>query len=704
MDSAALAGSWAEAPGIELLVSDGWSAPALPGVVCAETGVRVLVGTPDDPRIASLMERLPVEELPDERARAGRLVVEDMELLWRETVVVASLADPERPASPLMLAVSRHEARAAEALRRSLLAPEPWRPRMRVFEKGELLLEMRLTPAGRPRRETLDRRASVPPGESFEGPDGWLWFPPLGQAETRARSGQLRAALAGLEWAGIEPPEGLRIIMAPTTDRLGLLGPALRGARYDAVERRLTWGLPADGPVVLAEGLLRTHLGVPATGWWLGAAALEAALPGDLLLVACGLARGEEVPALEDVLSDSIPTLSPLALEPFRALAWRLLREANGPEACRAIWGGASYESPDPGAYEAALERVRELVGVQGTDGGDVEEPSGRSNSFAGAQVELPLDPHRGPGSRAAFDALVRARELGATLAMIRVHVVMPVPGRPSSVLQGEAGIRWAVQHARALDLETALLIDVLASPTGPADGERVLTSRTEWAAHFDGMDAAVEHASLLAELSGADHLVLSAGSPEALRSKIEDGLGDMARETREERAVRWRALAARASRIFEGDLLLHASRVDEVTVLDAFDGLLVELLPAGTPELPEGNRRLERALVNRIERAVSAHPRTYLDVGFRAREGARSSASGPGHGVSVELQLELMEALGQALGQEGGSEGGSERGAAPRPAGVWLRGFGALPGEEDPRGYGLDGRPAAEALGRVWR
>ena len=81
VDSAALAGSWAEAPGIELLVSDGWSAPALPGVVRAETGVRVLVGTPDDPRIASLMERLPVEELSDERARAGRLVVEDMELL-----------------------------------------------------------------------------------------------------------------------------------------------------------------------------------------------------------------------------------------------------------------------------------------------------------------------------------------------------------------------------------------------------------------------------------------------------------------------------------------------------------------------------------------------------------------------------------------------------------------------------------------------
>ena len=49
MDSAALAGSWAEAPGIELLVSDGWSEPALPGVVRAETGVRVLVGTPDDP-------------------------------------------------------------------------------------------------------------------------------------------------------------------------------------------------------------------------------------------------------------------------------------------------------------------------------------------------------------------------------------------------------------------------------------------------------------------------------------------------------------------------------------------------------------------------------------------------------------------------------------------------------------------------------
>lgn len=700
MDSAALAGSWAEAPGIELVVSDGWSAPALPGLVRGEAGVRVLLGTPDDPRIAPLMERLPVEKLPDERARAGRLVVEDTELLWRETVVVASLADPERPGSPMLLAVSRHEARAAEALRRSLLAPEPWRPRMRVFERGDLLLEVLLTPAGRPRRETMDRRASVPAGESYEGPDGWLWFPPLGQAETRARSAQLRAALVGLEWAGIEPPEGLRIIMAPTTDRLGLLGPAMRGARYDVVERRLTWGLPEDGPVVLAEGLLRSHLGAPATGWWLGAAALEAALPGDLLLLACGLARGEEGPALEDVLSDSTSTLSPLALEPVRALVWRLLREANGPEGSRAIWGGAQYESPDPGAFEAALERARELAAVEGLDGGDAEEPSGRSASFAGAQVELPLDPQRGPGSRAAFDALVRARELGATLAMIRVHVVMPAAGRPPRVLQGEAGIRWAVQHARALDLGTALLIDVLASPTGPADGERVLTNRAEWAAHFDGMDAAVEHAALLAELCGADHLVLSAGSPEALRSTIEDGLGDMALETREERAVRWRALAARASRIFEGELLLYSSRVDQVAVLEAFDGLLVELLPAGAPDLPEGTRRLEKALVNRIERAVSAHPRTYLDLGFRAREGALSSASGPGHGVSVDLQLELMEALGRALGQEKGSEEGPAR----RPAGVWLRGFGALPGEEDPRGYGLDGRPAAGALGRVWR
>ena len=168
--------------------------------------------------------------------------------------------------------------------------------------------------------------------------------------------------------------------------------------------------------------------------------------------------------------------------------------------------------------------------------------------------------------------------------------------------LGGDAALLFAIRRAHSEGRRVAVQVNLLASPSGTFDADRVLTTADQWREHFEALTKAVREVGRLAQAGQADLFVIGEASPRAAatlwKGEGEEDPGGAKR--RAARAEGWAAVIAAARECFDGPIglaLPQGPRLETVGFWDQLDVALLEPVPPPSADPDSLRSRLRGAL-----------------------------------------------------------------------------------------------------------
>ena len=183
--------------------------------------------------------------------------------------------------------------------------------------------------------------------------------------------------------------------------------------------------------------------------------------------------------------------------------------------------------------------------------------------------------------------------------------------------LEGDAALLTQLWTAEAAGRRVAVEVVLVTSPSGTFDAERVQPHPLAWKEHLERRAGAVREVGLLAQLGGADLLVLGGSSPRALATRWagEEEEPELQAALREARAAGWPAVFEAARGVFHGPLGLASDlgrRAEEVGLWTEADVMLLRVrIPTGLD--PVSLRGRARGGVSRALELAERHGRPAL-------------------------------------------------------------------------------------------
>jgi len=442
--------------------------------------------------------------------------------------VQLTVPDPTRPGWPLEVVLAPR-AEDAVALARSL-APG-WRPGALVWRGGLVSKALRGTPgaaltvvSGGPVSELV---RTAPVRVQRVGALEYHLHGDVPSAAFEHYSKLVKRCAQDVEgWLGPQPQGAapLRVHVWPRLDQLasatGAWELAARGARAGELHVLVANAVLHDGGAQVARELATRAAGVPLESWALAGLGVEASQGwfGAPLDVALQLACAAPITA--EAWRAPPPHLSAHVYQPLRALAWRIALRGLDLEARRAAWSsGRLAEHVDRQRF---AERVEKLAGL----GRTLLETRGAAREALavrdGVHVVQARDDYgwraQGYGSQACDDALKQLASLGADAVVLApTYFERSAPRewwgvRSAGPFAGDASdvALWAtIRSAQTSGLRVVLAPELLSWPTGGTSVRRVGADESARAQRLAVWRAQVEHTALLAELAGADVLIL---------------------------------------------------------------------------------------------------------------------------------------------------------------------------------------------------
>ena len=703
---------------------------------------RVVAGRAGDPEVDRLVGLLGAT------VEGTRVVLEARAVETTNDALLAVLPDPDRSALPLTLAVGEPLVLRALA---SELAPG-WRPEVCVWRRGRRAFEVRLTTRGTPRwgsaTEHTPRWARAPDAYRRQTEEGAVAFVDLDVPEEEARAyfgevARVRATLEG--WFGLEPStRPIQVVVERAFDPTGAATPPDALARVEPGSGVLVAHLPraaphdhglALGAARLRDALFGGALSGSAGGWWIEAAALDAAGHwfGRELDAWCARVAPLVAGWTWDELVDPAALLraSPHVVLPLRARVFRALRgERTLPELVAALAPGA-----EAGAGAAALARLRAGWPAPADHEPRVLLEPGVQRRGLRLLAPLGFDAAGALGTE-AFDAAlaelhaVRGNGSGAPAGPAADFAVLDVaaaqqPGMgsgrclsPDARLRlacGDAAFVLAVAAARARGLAVLVVPHLLSSPEGTFHGDLKRTRAEEWERFFQEYARFLTHVALSAELAGAEALALGAGLEEATRCAPAPGEvppDDPALErVRALKAQAWAGACRRVRGLFAGSLTYvtrDARTLARLSFASELDFVASRLHPrlGGRPGAGEGDDGADgptelraRAVPSRLfgmlsalGEAARAHgkPLVVAGAGLPATEDGWRGLHGGSGPVDPERSAAFLRALDASL-ERLAREGEPPRGLALDGWGTRPGGGAARVGPLDLRGLGVE-------------
>lgn len=422
-----------------------------------------------------------------------------------------------------------------------------------------------------------------------------------------------------------------------------------------------------DGGRELGRALTAQALGEPALAWLADGAAWEAAdrHAGVELQQWCARLAGlPELPTLDELCDPDCPW-SHHVTGPLRGLLLRVaLEQQDGSELIRNAWTGdaeahAALRDLAP-VFQARLLTLREQYPVVRAAAG--EAPARRVGAV------MTTSPFGGAlGSEEARLAIGYLGNSGANTVALWTESSMRVDPDPGGTWlprhhagsgEGDVAILLACNQARAFGMESILMPQLLATPSGLPAGQLVRVFDGQWVQLFEDHTRFTEHHALLAELAGAAHLVIGHSLPEMSRVVwTGDGVEKPVQAAaREHKRAGWdRALqASRAA--FSGELLFSAAEprhIEFVDFWDRVDGMGAGCFPylasdetgTGSPEDEQIRRQLTSFLEPGLHAAAEQGiPLWILPAGFRS---THIGWAGPGRDGGPPSRTEQARMLG---------------------------------------------------------
>jgi hypothetical protein len=545
---------------------------------------RIAIGLLGEPWMAALAH---AAGLADSQAQALR--VEGVAFQRPGDVLVATVADPERAGLPLTVYLA-HEA-GALAAQLEHVTPR-WRPGIHVLRDGLSELRVPLLADGRPdwgaqvdrgvlRREAA-RRGTPGEVEPVLTPGAGL-IVRFGRGVDARRAASYAELLAdaarevrGAFGAGGEGPIEVRLA-GGVADMLRLYG-ATGLSRVTATSppgavALLAREMPNDGGACAAQATALRALGAPRAAWMLdgvGAAFARTWWGHPLDVWIARLATAGVAPSVAELVAPDAPArTSPHVLVPLRGALFAHLLETAGADAVERWWAGA------PLACDTALEKAfaARLAAAAGASADALAAERERRRELAlgrGWRGGVNVVPARGDvdGSLAA-DAvqlsLAAAASAGATSAAFPVMAYLeprglelpgdPLPPWPDGE-PGDLALAHALIAARAAGLDTMLVPELVATPTGTWSDAGALGDAAESNATFELAARAFVHYGLLAELCGVELLCLGVETP--MTSLTTPLPGEHDAPYAQKRAA-WSDTIARVRAVFTGALTYAA-------------------------------------------------------------------------------------------------------------------------------------------------
>ena len=530
--------------------------------------------------------------------------------------VRAVLPDPDRPGLPLVLVAGVE----ADWVARAVTLVEPgWRSGVELYRGGTLLRHYRLV-RGDDRYHCMERASAeheplplLPTLDSWSAQGFRLYADRRTDAPgvlleyaSRVEAARERALSA----LGLDPREDdsvfdrLRVLVHDDLESLlAVTGrdAFVHWAAVPALVHVVTGasGVPDDGGAEVARRAVEQRLGPPRSEAFaeaLGAWAAGERWGRPLELTALRLVRAGVRPGADELFD--VEARAPDRHVGFRALFVGMVHEQRGSAALRGWWEGdldptAERELDD--AWRVRLERWAR----QGTDAVAVERAPEPPPWSVGAGGWIAWPDLAGRRALASGRALEPWAELGANLARLAYPVLDGPPEDGWYDLDAEHG--WhaglsdvariaACRAARRLGIAVALEPRWLESESGRLSGLEVLASEEDWSEWFDEYEAMVLHQALIAEVAGAEWLVLSGEANPALISAPEvidqatwmlDEDRELAERLAELRLERWLALLERVRVLYGGRLtvLAHSRRpIEVVGFWERLDAVACEL------------------------------------------------------------------------------------------------------------------------------
>ncbi len=629
---------------------------------------RVVFGTGDDPRVATLARRIGVSFLePRGFAWLGR------EYRSPDDALVACLEDPERPGLPVAIFLGNEKAALARIVRE---IPAPWEPRIATFRQGEPALAVRSSLVGIPVLETLVDHASER-SRIWKGAEEWtqkgiVFHIPSGLRRERVSlyaqrcaeaRGHVESWLAGAD--GGRRERTLEVFLYEHLEDLerclGFAELSWANPHGTRAHVLLAEGVPDDAGAAVARATAFEIAGEPAEPWLLSGLALAAAGAYWGKPLSAWMEHLEQAFVLpsDDALRD--PNLgrswSEHVVGPAQARLFLACFEAWKSDGLAEVWRGEKRVSLGPESQASPPDKSPES-----------DRPPRKPASFwSGVALhDLPAEGLLASSyaSRAAGANLERARDLGARSFSLSVRAALEpshpalarLDGRAVHGSASDAALFQAIAAGRAADLACMLVVDPLTVPSGTwADAGGIITAE-DLALLFARLNRIGEHYGLFAELAGVDLLCFG----ECLRFASDSRKAGPARQDlRNEQRSKWRELFARMRALFGGALTYGAGSEHEAQNLEFWgdlDFVSVHLWP-NLEELDSSSD--ERAIAARLRSALERvrilgaevdRDVVLLQVGFPSRSGAWARPSAPRGEDDEQGQERFYAGLARAL------------------------------------------------------
>jgi hypothetical protein len=548
---------------------------------------RIVIGTPSDPTVRGLIERVGLEVLDDLGVPAFRW--QDLNFEGPHDGLVAVFEDPARPGLPLTLYVA-NDASAIETYVGDL---DPgWKPWLRVFSAGVpclsgpldrsgLLIATRLERVFDRRRPVLAQfQPLLENGLGLGGRASADISPEAIAAYLRAAA-HARARIAAWASSGAPPPPTALYLHAKidtfaemaARDELSAWNPL-----ENSVHALCAPGMPDDGGAAFALGSAWAWLGEPADRWLADGAAVDAARTWWWKYLDRWIAwlhSAGVAPPIGRILEDSArERFSPHVVVPMRAAFFRFLLDTRGDAFVRDLWRGKARLSLDADtvhafdAYCSAIDARFRAVFDWRRD----HRAEAGTDFLKGVALEAPdADPRRGFGSDLCEQSVADAEQLGANaIALTAFFVDAHDPPRfPGGLAEhtfgsrgGDVGLFGALASARRRGLVTLLEPHLLTAPAGVWTGAWVRSTDEEWEEFFASYERFAVHCALVCELAGADYLSLGSRIPDIVRGTAE-GRRAKANEVEAKKAG-WARVIRAVRAAYLGRIMYAASSLQE--------------------------------------------------------------------------------------------------------------------------------------------
>jgi hypothetical protein len=450
----------------------------------------------------------------------------------------------------------------------------------------------------------------------------------LEQSALRMAAARRRA----MRWCGIEemPPvlvdlttRCADLLHASERQRLGFASPATNHAIC------LVSGTLDDGGAAVALVALRHVLGLPRADWVGEAAAVDAAdawMGEPLERWAARLVRLEPRPRFAKLVDEHAERKrSRHLVAPLRALCLRFLREQRGDFELVRLWRGESRLDPSDKELESAWQAwLQERAQSQAhllpnLDAALAIDPD--LLRFGAALAHSSRDESLMPASAAWTARLSALQEAGISTVSIPITLALvpatgPDGGRRCELeigcAEGDLSVWSATRYARARGMAVHFDLTLVSTSSGPRIGATAARDAESWAEVYDGIGTLVEHAALLAQLSGANSLSIANATPQ-VTMQLPSSPAAPAEEPRW-KTDGWRRVIGRARAAYGGLLTYTAGDPREVASI-GFWGDLDRVSYALFPDLdsrPDGRDQTARAFIEsdaiwQVEQALAA-------------------------------------------------------------------------------------------------